>query len=305
MTTKDEVVLICGPTAAGKTELAVELAERFGAEVISADSRQFYRELNIGTAKPRAEELRGIPHYFIDSHSIEDHISAGDFAREASKVLEDILSRHKLPIVVGGSGLYIDALLEGLDDLPVDMELRKELNELFEEKGRQGLLSRLETEDPSALKMIDEKNPMRVIRALELVVLTGKKLEEIRLESKKKEAKYSIIGICLSPAREILYDRINERVDRMIEDGLVEEVRGLIPFKDKEAMQTVGYRELFPYFEEKTSLDEAIRLIKRNSRRYAKRQLTWFRKKEYLHWFNPEQKERMIRFLEEKGYAPK
>jgi tRNA dimethylallyltransferase len=294
MTSKTKVVLVCGPTAAGKTKIGVELAKRLGTEVISADSRQFYRELDVGTAKPAKAEMEGITHHFIDSHSIEKPISAGDYAREARPVLEKLLANRQVPLVVGGSGLYIDALLEGLDDLPVDHGLRDELRRVLHDRGHKALLDRLEKEDPSSLKLIDVNNPVRVMRALELVILEGKSLAEIRKKRGSSPLKYPTVGICVSPTREHLYKRINDRVEEMIESGLEQEVRKLIPFRESDVLQTVGYREFFSYFDGKTDRHETIRLIKRNTRRYAKRQMTWFRRKEYLHWTEPEPIERVM-----------
>lgn len=298
MITKGKVLLICGPTAAGKTNLGVELALKYNGEVISADSRQFYREMNIGTAKPRKDELRGIPHHFIDSHSIKTPISAGQFAREATTVISEILHRKRLPVIVGGSGLYIDALLEGLDELPKDEVLRTELNLFFEKKGLPGLTERLKKADPKAEELIDIKNPMRIMRALELIILKKQPLHEIRSDSNRKGLLIPTIGICIAPDRKELYRRINERVDHMVESGLVQEAENLIEYENIEVLQTVGYRELFPYLHGRITLEKAVELIKRNSRRYAKRQLTWFKKKDYLKWFDPAEKSEVESFLD-------
>lgn len=299
MTSKNKVILICGPTASGKTSLGVSVAEEFGGEVISADSRQFYREMKIGTARPSKDELRGIKHHFIGSHSIEKPLSAGDFERGAIKVVESIFQRGKIPIVVGGSGLYIDALLQGLDDLPFDPEIRNKYRAIFNASGIESLKKKLDEIDPTASEILDVQNPVRIIRALELIELTGKPLQDIR-RAEQKPPRFPVLGICLSPDRELLYEKINLRVEKMIAEGLLEEAKALLPFRNSEALQTVGYRELFPYFDGEKNLDEAISLIKRNTRRYAKRQLTWFRRKDYLAWFSPTRKKEIFDLIEKR-----
>ncbi|MGB6036358.1 MAG: tRNA (adenosine(37)-N6)-dimethylallyltransferase MiaA [Cryomorphaceae bacterium] len=285
---KPKIPVICGPTAAGKTAVGIVLCQALNGEVISADSRQFYTEMSIGTAKPTTAEMQGIPHHFIDHCSINSPITAGEFERQGDLRIQEILSRKKLPVVVGGSGLFIRSLIEGLDDLPSDENLRQELIAQFENEGLPSLLDRLATSDPAAKKSIDYKNQVRVMRAIELVELSGKSLAELRDLEKAPKA-FEPIWIGISPKREALYERIDRRVDQMMEAGLETEARSLISFKDSDALKTVGYRELFSFFDGEYDLAEAIRLIKRNSRHYAKRQLTWFRKIDGIKWFEPEQ----------------
>lgn len=289
--------MICGPTAAGKTSVGIFLSQSLNGEVISADSRQFYREMSIGTAKPTHDEMKGIPHHFVDQASIATLLTAGEFERQAEQRISDIISRKKLPIVVGGSGLFIRALIEGLDDLPSSGDLRNELISQFENEGIQALLQRLDAADPDAISSIDRKNQVRVMRAIELVELSGKTLAEIRNQEKKPK-EFEPIWIGISPDREVLYERIDARVDQMIQSGLEKEARPLLKFKDSDPLKTVGYRELFSFFDGDYDLAEAIRLIKRNSRHYAKRQLTWFRKIDGIRWFHPEDLGEIKEYLE-------
>jgi tRNA dimethylallyltransferase len=304
MTTKtasdrQTVLIVCGPTAAGKTKIAVQLALEFNGEVISADSRQFYREMSIGTAKPTEDEMCGIPHYFVGSETITQPISAGEFERQGEQKIHEISEHGKLPIVVGGSGLFINALIHGLDDLPKNDDLRQELIDQFEKEGIDHLIQRLKGSDPDAAKNVDMKNPVRIMRAIELVELSGESMEALRNQEKVKKDHIDPIWIGIDLPREELYDRINQRVDIMISQGLEEEAKQLLPQKNLEALKTVGYRELFDYFEGKHTSEEAVRLIKRNSRHYAKRQLTWFRKNEEINWFSPHSYESIRNFVGE------
>ena len=280
--------MICGPTAAGKTSVGIALGQALNGEVISADSRQFYTEMSIGTAKPTTAEMQRIPHHFIDHCSIDSPITAGEFERQGEQRVQEILSRKKLPVVVGGSGLFIRSLMEGLDDLPSNGNLRQELIAQYENEGLPSLLDRLAKSDPDAKKSIDHKNQVRVMRAIELVELSGKPLAAVRNQIKTEKA-FEPIWIGITPEREVLYERIDQRVDQMMEAGLEAEVRSLERHRDTDALKTVGYKELFSFFDGAYDLNEAIRLIKRNSRHYAKRQLTWFRKIDGIKWFEPEQ----------------
>lgn len=253
--------------------------------VISADSRQFYKELSIGTAKPTKDEMNGVKHYFVGSISIQSDLSASRFEKEALQVLEEEFKHHDYVILVGGSGLFIDAVCKGFDDIPFSQKIRDDLNLEFEENGLQPLLEELKTKDHEFYKFVDRQNPMRVIRAVEIIRNTGKKVSEMH-RGRAKERYFKIHTYIIDHDREQLYERINLRVDQMIESGLLDEVKNLIPYRAKNALNTVGYKELFGYLDGNISLDEAIDLIKQNTRRYAKRQLTWFRKNPNAQWLS-------------------
>jgi tRNA dimethylallyltransferase len=294
------LISIVGPTAIGKTALAIQLAQHFSTEIISADSRQFFKEMEIGTAKPNAEELAAAKHHFINSHSVSQLFSTGDFEVEGLSTLDRIFKNHNLAIMVGGSGLYVNALINGLDEMPdIDLAIRESLNKQFEEEGLASIQKQLATLDPEYFAKVDQQNPQRMIRGLEVFLSTGQKLSSM-LSATKKERPFNIIKIGLNTDRAVLYDRINRRVDKMIADGLVEEVKSLIPFKKYNALNTVGYSELFDYLDGKLSLEDAVSAIKQNTRRFAKRQLTWFRRDEELAWFEPDQSAEIISFIENK-----
>lgn len=295
---KPLIISICGPTAAGKTAAAIAVAKAFNGEVISADSRQFYRGMNIGTAKPSPLEMQEVPHHFIDFLEIDQPYTAGDFARDATNRINLMAENDILPIVAGGSGLYLRALTEGLDDLPSDTELRNELNEKWRTESLQSLQDELNKLDPVALASIDSQNPNRVIRTIELIRLMKMPLAEIR-RTEKIEPPFRTVKIGLNTDRKLLYEIINRRVDTMMEKGLEQEAHRLLPHRHTQALQTVGYREFFPYFEGEYSLEEAVRLIKRNTRRYAKRQLTWFRKDTRTRWFQTGHHDEILSFLEQ------
>lgn len=281
------LIVVVGPTASGKTALAIDLARKLKTEVISADSRQFYREMSIGTAKPTPDELAQAKHHFIDSLSITDSFSVGDFEREGLVVLKNIFKTHDTTVMVGGSGLFIKAICEGFDDLPAtSREMRNRLNREMEEHGISYLQEKLKAADPVYYDQIDLNNPQRLIRALDVYESTGVPFSSYRKGATSPRPFRSIkIGIDLP--REILYQRINQRVDDMVEQGLIEEVRSLLPWQHLNALNTVGYSELFDYLLGKTDLETAISLIKQNTRRFAKRQMTWFRKDKDIHWINP------------------
>jgi tRNA dimethylallyltransferase len=278
------LIVVAGPTASGKTALAIELAQYFEAEILSCDSRQFFKETNIGTAKPNAKELAAAVHHFVDCLSIEEEYNIGDYERDVLAFLEHYYQKNNIAIMVGGSGMYIRAVCEGLDVYPtVDKNIRLELNQLLEEKGIEALQEELSVADPVYYSKVDILNPHRLIRALEIFRGTGKPFSSFQGKGKVKRP-FEVIKLGLNWERAELYDRINRRVDLMLKAGLLEEVKALYPQRTLNALQTVGYREFFDYFDEKISLEEAIELVKRNTRRYAKRQLTWLRKETNLHW---------------------
>lgn len=282
------LIVIVGPTAVGKTSLCIDLAHELGTEIISADSRQFFREMEIGTAKPSEEELQQVTHHFVNSHSIHDKFNAGDFEREALQKIEELFQYKDCLIMTGGSGLYINAVTEGMADIPeVSLSIRKELNDRLNKEGLDVLAEELRKLDPEYYDVVDLKNPQRVTRALEVCIGTGERYSELRKNSKKKRD-FWVIKIGLDRPREDLYARINERMDLMIDQGLFEEARELYPYKDHYALQTVGYKEIFDFFDGVYDREEAVRLLKRNSRRYAKRQMTWFGKDQEITWFHPD-----------------
>lgn len=294
---KKVLVIIAGPTASGKTSLAIELAQQLKTEIISADSRQFFREMDIGTAKPTAEQLKKVKHHLVNSISVKDDYNAGAFESDALEKLDEIFSKHNAAILVGGSGLYIDAICNGFDRLPEhDENIRNELSELFKTKGIKALQKKLKELDPVYYNTVDVNNTHRVMRAIEVCLVTGKKFSELRTRKKVKR-NFSVLKIGLNVERKILYETINERADQMMNDGLLEEAKRLFPLRNHNALQTVGYKELFSHLEGKISLEEAVELIKRNSRRYAKRQLTWFNKDKEIHWFAPEDTEEILEFV--------
>ncbi|WP_313111091.1 tRNA (adenosine(37)-N6)-dimethylallyltransferase MiaA [Aequorivita sediminis] len=288
MKTHNNPLLICvvGPTAIGKTAMAIKLAQAFSAEIISADSRQFFKEMFIGTAVPSHEELAAVPHHFIQNKSIFEDYSVGDFEREAIAFLDEYFTYKNIAIMVGGSGLYVDAVVNGLDHFPeVPAEVREKLNSELDENGIEHLQRELKKTDAIYYEKVDINNPHRLIRALEIYRFTEKPYSSfLKKDTIKRNFDTIIIG--LEAEREIVYDRINLRVDNMISEGLIEEAQQLFKHKDRNALQTVGYRELFEYFENNLSKEEAISEIKKNTRRFAKRQKTWFKKNKDIHWFD-------------------
>lgn len=300
LSNKKTLIVVVGPTAVGKTAMAISLAQHFQTEILSADSRQFYREMNIGTAKPDAVELDLVPHHFIDSHSIQDDYSAGDFERDALLLLDELFSTKDIVIMVGGSGLFVRAVCEGLDDLPKAPEgVRESLNKEFETQGLEHLKDRLKEIDPSYYATADVDNPQRVIRALEVYEASGNTMTYYQKRDVEKRP-FDIVTIGLNTDREKLYARINLRVDKMMEAGLVAEVKSLEGYRYKPAMLTVGYSEIFDYLDENITLEEAFDKIKQNSRRYAKRQITWFKKYGSTTWFEPTALHSILEFLKEK-----
>ncbi len=271
-----KLTVILGPTAVGKTDYAIRVAEQLGCPILSCDSRQIFREMKIGTAPPSDEQLRRVKHYFIYSHSVANHYSSGQYELEAMALLEDLFQTYDDVVMVGGSGLYADALCYGLDDFPAaDHVLRKELTDRALSEGVEALAEQLRVLDPESYAAIDIRNRQRVVRALEVTIGTGKKFSEYK-SSPKKARPFEIERMCLTMPREVLYERINLRAEKMFEAGLVDEVRSLTAYREMPALRTVGYREVFDYLDGTIFLDESIELVKRNSRRYAKRQLTYF-----------------------------
>ncbi len=293
------LIIIAGPTAAGKTAIAIHIAKHFNTEIISADSRQFYREMNIGTAKPSNEELSAIRHHIIDSHSVKDHFSVGDFEKAVICLLEKLFKSHDQVILVGGSGLFIDAVCNGFDELPVaTKETREKLNQLLSDKGIEHLQEKLKKVDPVYYAEVDINNPQRLKRALEVFESTGNPFSSYRTKIPKKR-NFNIIKLAISPDRTKLYEQINLRVDQMIDKGLIEEVKGLVEYRHLNALNTVGYSEIFDYLDGKYTKQESIDKIKQNTRRFAKRQLTWFKKSEDMKWFDPLALNSILKYLDE------
>lgn len=280
------LISVVGPTAIGKTALGIKLANHFNAEIISADSRQFYKELSIGTAVPSTSELRAAPHHFIQHLSIEQEYNVGKFETDAIEKIQELHRTTDVVIMVGGSGLFVNAVTKGLDDLPkLDKDIRASLNEKFETEGLEALQVQLKALDPKAYQSIALDNPKRVIRALEVCLSSGKPYSSF-LKGSQKNRPFKTITVGLTADRSIIYDRINKRVDIMIDNGLIDEVSSLISRQHLNALNTVGYKELFNYFNDEWTLDVAISEIKKNTRRFAKRQLTWFKKNEDTYWFD-------------------
>jgi len=292
------LIVLTGPTGIGKSGIGVKLAQHFGTEIVSSDSRQIYKELTIGTAVPGVNELAAAKHHFIQTHSITENYNASRYENEALEIINSLFKKHNLVLLVGGSMLYIDAVCNGIDTMPdADPEVRKSLKNKLETEGLESLRFQLKKLDPDYYDSVDLKNPNRIIHALEICLMTGKPYSSFR-SNPKKARPFSIIKIGLNCEREKLHHKINTRVDKMIEAGLEEEARKFHHLKHLNSLNTVGYREIFSYFESETSRETAIELIKRNSRRYARKQLTWFRSDNAMNWFEPEQIDDIIAFIE-------
>jgi len=280
--------------------MAIELAKEFRTEIVSADSRQFFREMNVGTAKPNAAQLEAVKHHLVNSHSINDDYNAGRFETDALECLLDIFSRHDFAILCGGSGLYVDLVCKGSDELPhKNPVLREQLNVLYKEKGIEVLQEKLKQLDPEFYAVIDLDNPHRLIRAIEVCIESGKKYSEMRT-GKKLKRPFGIIKIGLEDDREKIYERINDRVDDMIKNHLLEEVKSLYDVRHLNALRSVGYNELFSFLDQKISLEEAVSQIKQHTRNFAKRQWTWFKKDKDMQWFRPGEKEAVISYINSK-----
>lgn len=280
------LIVVVGPTAIGKTRVAIQIAQHYKCDIISCDSRQFYREMQIGTAVPSIEELTAVKHHFIQNKSIADRFTVGDFEREAIDTLDQLYKTSDYAVMVGGSGLYVDAVLHGLDTFPeIDSELRAQIKEDYQNLGINYLQESLQKLDPIQFEIIEKDNPQRLMRALEVCLQSGLPYSSFLQKSVIKRNFIPIV-IGLEAERSIIYDRINTRVDNMLEDGLLEEVKSLHDYKENNALQTVGYKELFAFLADEYSWDFAVETVKRNTRRYAKRQLTWFKKNDYTKWFD-------------------
>lgn len=280
------LISIVGTTGIGKTALAISLAKYFQTEIISCDSRQFFKEMNIGTAKPNEEELLQVPHHFIGNLSVEDYYSIGKYEVESAEKLEELFLKKETVILVGGSMMYEKAVIEGLHQLPeADSLNQMKLNSILNTQGLESLQNILKEQDPEYYEIVDLQNPRRLFRAIDIIWQTGKTYTE-NLAEAKTQRNFNIVRIGIEAPREIIYERINNRVDVMMQNGLMEEVEKLLPFRDLIALKTVGYSELFKYFDDEWTLDFAVSEIKKNSRRFAKRQLTWYRKEENIHWVN-------------------
>lgn len=294
------LIVLTGPTGIGKTGVGISIAQYFKTEIVSSDSRQIFKELTIGTAVPEKKELEAVKHHFIQTHSIYENYNASKYENEALDVINYLFNKHNLVLMVGGSMLYIDAVCRGIDIMPdADPEIRKSLKEKFEVEGLESLRFQLKKVDPDYYQTVDLKNPNRIIHALEISIMTGRPYSSFR-SNPKKPRPFSIIKIGLNCEREQLHQRINMRVDNMISAGLEEEARRYYPLKHLNSLNTVGYRELFSYFDGENTRDRAIELIKRNSRRYARKQLTWYRGDNEMNWFDPHQTKDIISFIENK-----
>lgn len=283
---KKTLISVIGPTGIGKTKLAIKIAQHYNTEIISADSRQFFKEMSIGTAVPSKEELESAPHHFIQHKSILEPYTVGDFEKDAIKLLEALFKKHDIVVMVGGSGLYIDAVSNGFDEFPtVDPKIRLELNKMFNDEGIEPLQDKLKELDEKYYTTVDIENPQRVIRALEVCIGSGKPYSSF-LNKKNTKRAFKTVTVGISAERELIYDRINKRVDIMMESGLLKEAESLISHKGLNALQTVGYKELFKFFDKEWALDFAISEIKKNTRRFAKRQGTWFKKNPNTLWVN-------------------
>ncbi|MDR7130835.1 tRNA dimethylallyltransferase [Algoriphagus sp. 4150] len=298
MSNQSYLILVVGPTAVGKTELCLNLAKKFKTEIVSCDSRQFYREMNLGTAKPDAGELSQVPHHFINSLSIEQEYDVRKFEQDALALLQGLFEKHQTVIMTGGSGLFADAIVNGMDEMPqVAPEIRAGIIKEYGEKGLVFLQDEIARNDPEYFEVVDQKNPQRLMRALEIFRGTGKKFSSFRVKSKKPRP-FEVIKIGLERDREELYARIDLRMDQMIAAGLFDEADALFGKRHLNALQTVGYSEIFGYLEGKYEKEEAVRLLKRNSRRYAKRQMTWFKKDEGISWFSPEKQNEILAYIQ-------
>ena len=293
------LILVVGPTAVGKTDLCLKLAKKFQTEILSCDSRQFYREMNRGTAKPSLEELAEIPHHFINNLSISDSYDVRKYEEEALDLLGNLFQKHRVVILTGGTGLFADVVVNGMDAIPeVAPEIREEIIHEYQSKGLTWLQGAVEEVDPEFFAQVDRANPQRLMRALEIWRGTGLKFSSFRTKNKVKRP-FEVIKIGLDRPREELYRRIDSRMEQMLAKGLFEEAEGLFEKRELNALQTLGYTEIFDYLEGKYDKEELIRLLKRNSRRYAKRQLTWFRRDPLIHWFHPNEEQEILAFLED------
>ena len=297
MSSAKTLIVITGPTAVGKTALCLDIAQHFGIPIINADSRQIYKELKIGTASPTSEQLQLVPHYFVGSLSLTDYYSASLFEQQVLEILSRQFRSHDFALMAGGSMMYIDAVCDGIDDIPtVDDQTRETLKQRLKEEGLEKLVEQLKELDPEYYEIVDRQNPRRVVHGLEICLMTGKTYTSFR-KREKKERPFRIVKIGLNRPREELYDRINQRVDQMMQQGLLEEAKALYPMRQMNALNTVGYKELFDYLDGRWPLEEAVERIKGNTRRYARKQLTWYKKDPQIRWFHPDEKEQIISYI--------
>lgn len=297
MSSAKTLIVITGPTAVGKTQLCLDIARHFDIPIINADSRQIYKELSIGTAKPSAEELQQVKHYFVGTLSLLDYYSASLFESQVISLLDTLFLQSDYALMAGGSMMYIDAVCDGIDDIPtIDDETRATMKRRLAEEGLQKLCEELQRLDPEYYEIVDRQNPKRVVHALEICTMTGCTYTSFRKRN-KKERSFRIVKIGLNREREELYHRINARVDAMMQQGLLKEAESVYSLRDLNALNTVGYKELFEYFNGRWSLDEAVERIKGNTRRYARKQLTWYKKDPLIRWFHPDQKKEIIDYI--------
>ena len=291
------LIVITGPTAVGKTALCLEIAKHFDIPIINADSRQIYRELRIGTAQPTKQQMQEVKHYFVGTLGLDDYYSASLFEQQVLECLEQQFLTNDYALLSGGSMMYIDAVCDGIDDIPtIDDETRTLMKQRLADEGLEALVEELKRLDPEYYEIVDRQNPRRVVHALEICTMTGKTYTSFR-KREKRQRPFQIIKIGLNRPREELYDRINQRVDQMMADGLLEEARSLYPLRHLNALNTVGYKELFDYLEGRWPLEEAVERIKGNTRRYARKQLTWYKKDERMKWFHPQETEQIISYI--------
>ena len=291
------LIVLIGPTGVGKTELSLSIAEHFQTCILSADSRQLYQDLKIGTAAPTPSQLARVPHHFVGTLRLTDYYSAAQYEADVLEKLEELFQHNDTVVLTGGSMMYVDAVCKGIDDIPtVDKETRELMLQRYEEEGLETLCAELKILDPEYYQIVDLKNPKRVIHALEICYMTGKTYTSFRTQ-KRKERPFRIIQIGLTREREELYDRINRRVDEMMQEGLLEEAKSVYPFKHLNSLNTVGYKEIFNYLDGEWSLDFAIEKIKQNSRIYSRKQMTWFKRNPNIQWFHPEQKEEIMNYI--------
>ena len=297
MSSAKTLIVITGPTAVGKTALCLDIAQHFGIPIINADSRQIYKELKIGTASPTSEQLQLVPHYFVGSLSLTDYYSASLFEQQVLEILSRQFRSHDFALMAGGSMMYIDAVCDGIDDIPtVDDVTRETLKRRLAQEGLEALVEQLKELDPEYYEIVDRQNPRRVVHGLEICLMTGKTYTSFR-KREKKERPFRIVKIGLNRPREELYDRINQRVDQMMQQGLLDEAKALYPMRQMNALNTVGYKELFDYLDGRWPLEEAVERIKGNTRRYARKQLTWYKKDPQIRWFHPDEKEQIINYI--------
>lgn len=297
MSSAKTLIVITGPTAVGKTALCLDIARHFGIPIINADSRQIYRELKIGTASPSDEQLRLVPHYLVGTLSLYDYYSASLFEQQVLEILNKEFQQHDIALLTGGSMMYIDAVCNGIDDIPtVDDKTRDLLKKRLADEGLEALVEELKTLDPEYYEIVDKQNPRRVVHGLEICLMTGKTYTSFR-KKEKKQRPFHIVKIGVNRPREELYQRINQRVDQMMADGLLEEAKRVYQQRDMNALNTVGYKELFDYLDGRWTLEEAVERIKGNTRRYARKQLTWFKRDEEIRWFHPEQQQDILNYI--------